>query len=185
MLQYRHTRKTIITHQRQRRAICDTGHTSEVVQLTPKFVLDRAADMRALTNASCSLGRVRLGLTFGLTLGLYGCGDGEAVGQLRTRYDATIDVVTDVATIDCPEIESYTISPFRHVAGADVIMEVSTTRPQGATPFYSWMTTSGDFSDPTSSATIYRCGPERASVVTFTIWYLSCEASVDISMDCT
>jgi hypothetical protein len=139
-----------------------------------------------MANANASHYRLRAWFRFGLGIVSFGCGDGEEVSKvILTPRVGTLTVETSVSTFDCPKVEWYSVSPFRHVAGQDVAMEVSGTTAQGAVPYYSWLATSGDFSDPTSSATIYNCGPERNPVVTATVFYLNCESSVEIPMDCT
>jgi hypothetical protein len=142
--------------------------------------------MRALVNPKSLPNLLRVGGAFVLASVLFGCGDGEIVVRAgRGPRVGSLKVVANVATEDCPRIEWYTVSPFRHVAHEDVAMEVSATSPQGVTPYYQWLASSGEFSEPTKSATTYHCGSEQSSVVTVTAFYLGCESIVDIVMDCT
>ncbi len=134
--------------------------------------------------------RIRSALHHGLAgftvASLCGCsgGDGFRSSPTTTQPAGTIEVEATATVLKCPKIDSYSVSPVKYAAGVDVYASVTASSTSELTPAYSWVATSGTFSDPKSSVTKYRCGLEIGPTITLTVYGGDCAESVNIAMDC-
>ena len=103
--------------------------------------------------------------------------------QCHGAGDGMVKIVVGVECAQA-QLTSYSVTPLAASVGGTIAVSATAAGVDGGTLKYAWRATSGTFTDPTASATSYRCSAPGPVTITLVVSQPTCDEDYMSSVTC-